>query len=533
MAIVDLANTDKPDAYAVERAHRRATSDIAAALEPLGHYQSTVVGSLSGSDGNWQAEYHIDPGPRVQLEQWLVTASGEGAEFPALVALIAALNRRPAEPLLHSRYTELKRNLEDAAFRAGYLDAHYRHAELRVEPALGRATALLALETGPRYFVGDIHIEQNTLSEALLSRYVFLRSGEPFDPQQLVRQQFALNDLGYFSSVEIVPQREQVSADHHLPISIRLKQRKRSRWEFGLGYGTDTGARTSVGNELRWLNPQGHSLVSDLQLSEVKNTAQTEYRIPLGRKAGEYLGFSTGAESEILADGHSLQYSLGANLNRSLGGWQRRYYLQYLHEETEIGNEFTSADLLTPGLSLTRAELDDTTWTRRGWYLFGDVHAADKSALSTASFVQARVLGRSALPLFWEGRLLLRAEYGMSLVADFDELPASQRFFAGGDQSVRGYAYESLGPRDAEGNVVGGKYLQTYSIESEFPVWKAVGLALFADAGGAADVPEPDLSAGVGAGLRYRAPFGSLQVDLAHPLEGQGLRLHLGVRVGL
>jgi translocation and assembly module TamA len=170
-----------------------------------------------------------------------------------------------------------------------------------------------------------------------------------------------------------------------------------------------------------------------------------------------------------------------------------------------------------------------------GWSLFVDVHGAHEAYVSDVSFLQGRTLLRGALPLGQRARLLLRAEFGASLVAEFDELPASQRFFAGGDQSVRGYSYQSLGPTDAEGKVIGGKFLTTYSVEAEYRIAGNWGAAVFADAGGADDDPAPALSRGVGAGLRYRAPIGTVQLDLAHPLDGDehGVRPHIGIRVGL
>jgi translocation and assembly module TamA len=143
---------------------------------------------------------------------------------------------------------------------------------------------------------------------------------------------------------------------------------------------------------------------------------------------------------------------------------------------------------------------------------------------------------RGVLPLGERTRLLGRAEFGATRVGQFQVLPASQRFFAGGDQSVRGYAYQSLGPVDDTGKVVGGKYLTTYSVEAEYRVYGNWGGATFLDLGNAADNPAPHLFRGAGVGLRYRAPIGTLQLDFAHPFDGdsaKGVRIHIGIRVGL
>jgi translocation and assembly module TamA len=195
----------------------------------------------------------------------------------------------------------------------------------------------------------------------------------------------------------------------------------------------------------------------------------------------------------------------------------------------------TTADLLTPGLSFTRSEPDDPIYTRRGWYLFADVHGAVNNVLASTSFLQTRTVLRGIWSPFKRLRLIGRTEIGYSLVEQFGELPASQRFFAGGDQSVRGYKYQTIGPRDSDGNVVGGRFLNVFSGEAEVRVLQNWGLALFADSGGVDDQPGPKLFTGVGAGLRYRVPIGSLQLDFAHPLDGDesGIRVHIGVRVGV
>ena len=181
-----------------------------------------------------------------------------------------------------------------------------------------------------------------------------------------------------------------------------------------------------------------------------------------------------------------------------------------------------------------RSEADDAIYPRNGWRVFVDVHGAAEQALSSTSFTQARIATNGILPLWEKARLLGRFEYGASFVDSFERLPLTERFYAGGDQSVRGYAYQSLGERDADGNVIGGRYLATMSAEAEYLFLGNTGAAVFIDAGGAANKSFPELSRGLGLGLRYRSPIGSLRLDLAHPLDGtRSVRLHIGIRVGL
>ena len=519
----------------VRRLHQQALADIREALQPFGYYTPEIESRLEGAAPEWVAHYKIDPGPPTKVAAIDTRFLGEGADFEPLAQRLRRIPLKLEERLQHANYETTKKRMSDAALANGFLDAQWKMSELRVEPEKQEAKITLQLDTGPRYFFGPVTIKQEGLDPEFLQRYIDIEPGEPFDPQQLLNLQFRLSDLGYFQAVEIDPQRDQADEQRRVPISIVTTPRMRTRYDFGVGYGTDTGARVSVATEWRRLNRHGHTIDTDFRLSEIKNTLTGKYTIPLGAEVGESLSFNSTIETEELEDGKTEKYLIGTSLNRSPGAWTRRLYLEYLHEESEFGEAVTTADLMTPGLSFTRTETDDPIFSRQGWYLFTDVHGAVKNALSSTSFIQTRALVRGVYTPMRRTRLIGRAEFGYSVVEQFGELPASQRFFAGGDQSVRGYSYQSLAPKDSAGNVIGGRYLNVFSVESEYRVWNNWGAALFADTGGADDKPGPRLYTGVGIGLRYRAPIGSLQLDFAHPLDGDEspVRVHIGVRVGV
>ncbi|MES0874801.1 autotransporter assembly complex protein TamA [Sinimarinibacterium thermocellulolyticum] len=532
------AKREDLDVALVEALHRQAFEDIRVALQPYGYYNPVIDGRLQGEAPEWRARYRVDPGPRTVIDSVELRIDGEGsAELqPQREAILQRL--RAGEPLRHTRYDDAKKALSSAAYARGYLDARFTRAQMRVLADENLARILLHFDTGRRYRFGAVSIEQEVLDADVVERYVTIEPGAVYDPQKLLDTQFALSDLGYFASLEILPQRESAE-DGVVPIVIRTTPRARTLYNFGVGYGTDTGARIGAGAEVRRFNRRGHTGKLETRLSEVKNTARGEYRIPVGSVIGETLALAAELTTERLEDGESQKWGTELSLSRTPGDWQRKLYIGFTHEESELGSTRQRADLLTPGVALTRNELDDPIYTRRGWSLFVDVHGAVRDVLSPTSFVSSRAIVRGVLPLGERARLLGRAEYGANLVEAFGELPASQRFFAGGDQSVRGYAYQSIGPRDEQGAVIGGKFVNTYSIEVETRIWNDWGAALFYDLGGADDDPAPKLLQGIGAGLRYRAPVGSVQVDLAHPLDdrdggsGSGVRLHLGVRVGL
>ncbi len=538
LTIRDHARDKDLDQAAVDRLHRRAGPELREALRPFGYYNPFIDAALSGAAPDWQAVYTIHPGPRTKLERVQIELSGEGAgEFEAE---IERMHRRleEGEDLEHRRYDEAKVLLSSAAYAKGYLDAQYRVAELRVKPSDNTAEAALQFDTGPRYYFGDFTVEQQEggrqLNPEFLRRYVKIQKGEPYDPQLLLNTQFALGDLGYFQNIEVIPQKD-AAVDRQVPILIRTSPRKSQHYDFGVGYGTDTGMRGLIGAEFRQINQYGHTFRVDTQVSEIRNAVVGEYRIPLGNKAGDVFSINGNIGEQDYVSGKSQLRGFGVGLTRTPGKWQRRYSVSYLHEESTLGQDSVTADLLMPGLTLNRSSLDDPIYARHGWSLYADTHGGAHNIFSTVSFLQVHGIAKAAYPLGRKARLLGRYEYGANFVEDFGRLPASQRFFAGGDQSVRGYNYQALGPTDSDGKVIGGNFLTTFSVEAETLVWRNWGAAVFWDAGGVSDDPAPAFHHGVGAGLRYRAPVGSIQVDLAHPLDADRdpVRLHIGVRVGL
>lgn len=513
--------------------HRRAEDEVRMALQPYGYYDTVVTSEFDLP--NRRARYTlVELGPRTRVRDISVDFVGDGADFAPLQAVQRRLQMQPGEPLRHARYESDKNRLSNAAFELGFLDARFVSAELWVFPEEQAADIEWTFDTGPRWSIGAITLESDAIDEGVIRRYLRLRQGDYFSPQSLIETQFALNDLGYFDEVEIIPDRDN-QADGQIPLRIRTTPRKAALYSAGIGYGTDTGARLSLGAEWRRWNAQGHKLRTDLRLSEIQNRLSTEYRIPLGERIGEHLAFTAGVLTEEFDTNESRKYEVGVGLDRLPGRWKRRLYLNFEHEESIFPNQRTLSNLLIPGVTFTRSEMDNDIHPRQGWYLFIDVHGASELALSSTSFVQTLVQARGVLPLWPTARLLLRGEVGANFNEAFAQLPASQRFFAGGDQSVRGYAFRSIGPRDPETDlVIGGEYLTTLSVEVEQSVWGNFGAAAFYDAGGVDNDPGPRLFQGIGVGMRYRAPIGYINVDLAHPLDrGSGVRLHLGVRVGL
>jgi translocation and assembly module TamA len=153
-----------------------------------------------------------------------------------------------------------------------------------------------------------------------------------------------------------------------------------------------------------------------------------------------------------------------------------------------------------------------------------------RALVSDNDVLQLRMSAKQILPFLGKSRILLRGEAGFSWQRDFSELPASLRFFTGGDRSVRGYALETLGEEDDNGEVIGGDTLYVGSVEIDVPVRERWSVAMFTDIG-TAFVDRPNFSQSVGVGVRWYSPLGPIRVDLAHPMQDsdQAVRLHISL----
>lgn len=522
----------------VRRHHARAPKQIREALQPFGYYQPEIRADLASVEDKWHASYRISPGQAVRLRNVSVNVSGPGQDNPRLLAALSKIVLVPNDPLRHERYEEAKTLLREAALRTGYLDAKFTTSTLEVNVARHYADINLRFETGERYRLGAVHIEQAILKPEFVQRYVPFSPGTPYDRAHLIELENGLIDSNYFSEVIVELQINQ-AVDYVVPIRVTTTPRKPQFYSFGLGYGTDTGPRVSTGFEWRRVNSSGHRASSDMKLSSVRKGLNAQYQIPIADVRKDTLALGASFLEEDAGDGISEDSELGITHTTGWFGWRRSLYLTLGQNVSRIGAEETRFDLLIPGVTLTRTRSDHPLYPRNSIGLSLDVHGAHLDWGSDATFLQGRIFTRYIRPLGEKSRLIIRGEVGATGLDEVTELPLSQRFFAGGDQSVRGYKYQSLGDVNANGAVVGGNYLLVGSVEVDRLIWGDWGLAAFVDTGNASSHSDMDLLTGAGVGIRWRSPVGLVRLDLASPLDDppdgddSSIRLHFGIGVEL
>lgn len=530
----DFTDEEGVDPGIVRRLHQRAPREIRNALKPFGYYQVEVGDRLeTDEDGNWTASYDIRPGPPVRLVNVDIRVEGEGADDPRFDRVLEQITLAEGERLLHADYEFAKTRLMELAAERGYLEARWVRNVLRVDTELREASAELVLDSGPRYAFGRIEFEHSVLSESFLQRYLRFAPGEPFESRKLLDLQYALDDSDYFQRVDVRARRDRAE-NGRIPVDVELEARPKHRYTFGIGFGTDTGPRVSVGRRTRYLNDRGHSLDMEAQIAEISSSLGVRYTIPLTEPWRERLEFDTSLREEEIGDGRSDLFELGGQFITADGGWQRSLSLRFERSRDRISGETTTRDLVMPGIGFGRSSFDDNIYASRGYRVAFDLSGGTETFGSDVSFARAQASGTGVYKVWEDARLIGRLQLGRVWVDEFDDLPLSQRFYAGGDQSVRGFDYQALGPKNDEGDVIGGRYLVVSSIELEQLLIGNWGAAIFVDHGNAlADIDDP-LRTSAGIGLRYRSPVGVFRVDVAKATDGdESARLHLSLGVNL
>jgi len=541
------------NADTVERLHERVEREVQSALRPFGYYEPQVDSTVTDLGHNdWRVEVNINPGKPVLLEAVDVQVTGPGASDP-LFGRVLARKPRVGERLNHLVYETLKTELLRTAATYGYLDAKLNRSDLIVDPPNHKASIVLEMQTGERYRFGATTIVQDAIKEPLVRRFMRYSEGDYFDLTQVLRTQFALDDAQYLVNLEVQPG-EPDRTLHTVPITIRGNARRKNRYSLAPGYATDTGWHVTAGFEDRLVNRDGHGFGLELQFSQVSRyNVQARYAIPVGDPAVDSLAMRAQIQQLTLADVTTYTQQVGPSLTMVSGKWQQVWSVNAVHTVSETIISYASDRLVVPELDLATVPPGYLGEPLFEHPFFAYIKGSDKALGSDSNFIQGHLEAERVFQVYPGWHLLTRAEVGATLVSNFSDLPAIYRFFAGGDNSVRGFYFNELSPSVpvcqqgtnpapiacasplAPGQTVtssikvGGKDVITGTVEVIRDLPKNLGVAAFFDFGNAFDHFGTQLYYSAGVGLRVRLPVMTLGIDVAQPLNmpGAGPRLHI------
>ena len=531
LSIADKKKRKKASPEVIRHLHSRADEEIRRALQPYGYYRPIIQSELVTAS-TWTARYRIDPGPPILVDSVLVVVTGDGAKDAKYQKLIRDFPLHKGSVLLHPTYEAAKRAFETVAAEGGYLDASFTESQIYVDLERYADSVTVRFDTGLRHYFGDVAFDHDVLQRDLLVRFATFRRGDVFDFRKLLELQTDLSTTGYFTKVEVNPAEETVGHTV-VPIDVSLAPAKKLRFTGGVGYGTDEGARVRLLTELRRLNRAGHHARIDLQYGLKDKRALGQYLIPWPNPRTDVLTLYSGYQDQTTVTAHSKVMQVGVTESRLLGKWRVVPGLGYRRENFEVGLDSGVVRTLIPENTWSRVRTDDALYTRNGDRLQLQIRGAQAGILSDVSFFQGRLNGKVIHAIGPRSRGLARLELGAMTSGEFRSLPPSLRFFAGGSNSVRGYSYNSLGPRDEADHVIGGPYLVTASLEADHIFFMdRYGLAVFADAGNALNSLSLHLKKGVGVGLRWVSPVGLVRADLGWGLDRKGTPLNVHLAIG-
>ncbi|MEW8624593.1 MAG: autotransporter assembly complex family protein [Candidatus Thiodiazotropha sp.] len=510
--------------------HDKAEGEIREALKPFGYFKPNIISKLEQREERFYATYTVQPGPAVKITEVDFRVSGEGSEDPRVDKDFPL---KAGDVLDQSVYDGAKQSLLSDTIELGYLDAKYLQHKILVDTESDTAIITLYLDTGMRLRFGEVRFNQDVMDAEFLARYVPFNSGDPFSQEALLNLQGQLTDSEYFKRVEVVSRRDQVEGDR-VPVDINLKPNKKNRYRIGLGYSTNTGPRLTLDWKNRRIGRRGHRMRTEFQVSELISSLSSEYVIPLERPTEDYLRLGASYE-HFNTDTNQGDRAL-INLTHSVSldrGWRRSLGLEYTREDYQVGSQEDKARLLVPSVDWLRIKSDRKQRIEKGKRLNFRIEGASDAVLSSTSYFQVYASGKDIRALgdgVW--RLLSRVELGATWAEDFPELPPSKRFFAGGDNTIRGFGYQDLGPEDDADDVIGGRYLAVGSLEIDRHISGKWSGALFIDAGNAYDrVYDSETAYGAGLGVRWQSPVGPVRFDVASGWveDEQHWRLHVVV----
>ena len=544
---------DSITASELERLLRAAPAQARALLETEGYFNAEVGVSRAPDTGPLpRLQMVVTPGERTQVDNVVLTAGGAldaaaRAGDPAAQDAIAAWRRQWSLPVgaafSQNAWSDAKTSALTRLRANGYAVAAWAPAtRARVDAPTNRVDLELVLDSGPLYRVGALLIEGlQRYDEDAVRKLATFDAGEPYSEKLLLDFQDRLQKVGLFEGASVEIDADPASADA-APVHVRLKELSLQQATLGLGVSANTGARASVEHTHRqvfagrWIARNKLELGPTQQSWEGELTSYPLNRLYRNLVAGSLLHLNTNDEQ-------LLSWKLRAGRTQDSPRIERLIFAEATHARLTSAALTNNGDALSGNYHWVYRDIDNVLLPTQGLtvsaqgalgYARGNQTAGSAPQQSAAGpFGRAYARFTWYLPLgAWYGTF--RIEAGQLFTKDVIGVPDTLLFRAGGDDSVRGYGYRSLGPVVA-GAVTSARTLLTASAEVAHPIspaYPAFLWAAFVDAGQAAD-RWTDLrpAVGVGLGLRWRSPVGPLRLDVAYGEAVKKFRAHFSIGI--
>ena len=497
-----------------------------------GYFSARVSTRIDEATQPRTVHLSLEPGERTLVTAVEIRFRGPAAEDPEarkeLERVREGWRLRTGQPFRQAAWEEAKRVAVRALARWRYAAASIAGSQALIDPKARSASLTVEIASGPPFRFGPLRVSGNRrYPDAVIENLSPVRAGETYDRDKLLLYQRRLLETGYFASVQM-----DIDAQPHeaeaATLRVAVLEAPSQNVETGIGYTTDAGPRFELRYGNQDVRDSAWRFKSALALDEKIQNLQLNLDQP-PRPGARWNSVFAHARQTDIQNETTRQLALGVahNFGREVQP-SALIVSGHLEEQSIAGQPTDNRQALYFGFRRTFSRTDDFVAPRSGYLGSFELGGAPPE-LSTRQFLRAVASASLFFPLGRSNDLLLRGQAGSVIAEERTGIPSSFLFRTGGDQTVRGYAFESLGVRQGEA-VVGGRRLLVGSAELIHWVGENWGIAAFVDAGNAWDKGVAfNAAVGAGIGARFRTPIGPIRADLAYGEEVGSFRLHFSV----
>lgn len=525
---------ERMDEAQLERLVRLAPDQIREFLATEGFYSPHIDAQLEQKNQRWLVRLLVEPGEAVRVSGLDLKITGAlGEETTALQAQLekirAGWKLNAGTPFRHDNWETAKRNALTALLLERYPTAAITDSRATVDPQNKQVALQLTLDSGPAFTFGKLEVQGlSRYPLSVVERINPIRPKDPYSQSKLLTLQSRLQDSPYFAgaAVSVNPDPAQPT---EVPVQVEVQENPSQKLGFGIGVSTDTGARGTIDyRDIHFLDRLWR-LSSAIKLDQKQQSVGGDLQFPQDDN-GFNDGINALVERSDIEGEVTEKFVFGVKRAFSSGKTETTLGLRYsIENEHTLGTLNNQRLSLTPSLGWKLRNVDNLLNPTTGYLLSLQADGASRALLSDRDFLRAHGKIVYFHPLGKRDQLILRSELGMVIANSRDGISSSFLFRTGGDQTVRGYAFQSLGIQQG-GGIVGGRYLAIASGEYIHWLTPQWGTAVFMDSGNAAD----SLSAltpayGYGLGARWKSPIGPLNFDLAYGEKTRQFNLHFSL----
>jgi translocation and assembly module TamA len=549
--VAEIGETDRPidNRFEARRRARDAAQVAVAVLRSEGYYACEVEPEVGEGDTP-TPKVRIVPGPRFTIAQPAIEWMGAPPSDADQAAVRKALALKPGAPGRAADVIAAEGQIIQALAQRGRADARAEPRRVVVDHATQTVQPIYRIAAGPLVRLGEIDLVARGRTDVRWTESIVpWTRGQIYSPEVVAELQRRLLAAGVYDQVTVaLAPADQTNAEGLRPVIVSLSERKRRTIEIGVSYGQVVselgaayGTAEGVGVDVRWTHYNVLRRADTLTLfgraSSIDSRAGATLSLPDWRRPAQTLsldaeayrantpaydtaGFVTRADVERRY-GRTSFVTLGVSADVS-----RTVQLEELGPDVlnTLGqNVVTFATLM----NVYRDHSDDPLDPRRGWRAGLRVEPTLAFGRTTLPYVRVLAQTSAYLPFDSEARTVLAGRLGVGSIinsASAADIPAPQRFYAGGGGSVRGFGYQDVGPHFPDNTPQGGQSLFESSLELRHRLTEKWGVVGFVDAGSVGLRPNPDLThlaVGAGLGVRYNLGFGPIRVDLATPVANR------------